>query len=130
MCCCAAQVPDSRQIAATVLLDDGKGKFASMAGSPFPLPGCENPGGVATGDLDGDGIEDFAVTCMGSDSVLLFHGKKGGELNLVTIAVAGGTGPLEERGIALADLTRSGRDDIILADPDANNISVLHWHAR
>lgn len=126
----AAQVPDSRQIAATVLLDDGRGRFTPMAGSPFPLPGCQNPGGVATGDFDGDGIEDFVVACMGSDNVLLFQGKKGGGFNLMAIAVAGGTRSLEERGIALADLTRSGRDDIILANPDANNISVLHWRVR
>lgn len=120
-----AQVKDKRQIAATVLLGDGKGGFAPMPGSPFPLPGCENPSNVATGDFNGDGIRDFVVTCMGSDNVLLFQGKKGGGFTLTTTAVSGGRGPLINRGIALADLTASGRDDIIVSGPSSGTIMIL-----
>lgn len=125
-----AQVRDPQQIAATVLLNDGNGRFARMMGSPFPLTGCKNPGAVATGDFDGDGIEDFVVTCMGSDDVLLFQGKSGGGFNILSIEVAGATGPLEERGAALADLTGSGKEDIILASPSTNKVTVLHWRGN
>ncbi len=126
----AAQVKDPGQIAATVLLDDGKGRFAPMKGSPFALTGCRNPGAVATGDFNGDAIEDFVVTCMGTDEVLLFEGKKGGGFDLTNIEVPGATGPLEERGVTLADLTANGKDDIVVADPSTNTISVLHWRSQ
>lgn len=123
-----AQVKDASKIAATVLLDDGKGRFRPMTGSPLSLTGCKNPGGVATGDFDGDGIKDFVVTCMGSDEVLFFRGKKTGGFSLLTISVPGATGLLEERGVTLADITAAGRDDVIVADPTTNNVTVLRWH--
>ncbi len=125
-----AEVKDSKQIAATVLLDDGKGRFSPMKGSPFPLTGIKNPGGVATGDFNGDGVEDFVVTCMGRDDVLLFQGKKEGGFNLIRIEVPGAAGPLEERGVVLADLTDNHYDDIIIADPSTNSIKVLHWYNK
>lgn len=125
-----AQVKDLSQIAATILLGDGKGRFAPIKGSPFALTGCKNPGGVAAGDFDGDGIEDFVVTCMGNDEVLLFKGKKGGGFDLTIIEVPGATGRLEERGATLADLTGNGKDDILVADPSTNSITVLHWRSN
>lgn len=125
-----AQVRDPGEIAATVLLDDGIGRFRPMTGSPFALTGCKNPGGVATGDFNGDGNEDFVVTCMASDNVLLFRGKKSGGFDLSSISVPGASGPLEERGVTLANLTGRGRDDIIIADPTTNSVSVVHWRAH
>ncbi|HVB36768.1 MAG TPA: VCBS repeat-containing protein [Candidatus Acidoferrales bacterium] len=120
-----AKVKDKRQIAATVLLGDGKGGFAPMPGSPFALLGCENPSNVAIGDFNGDGTRDFVVTCMGSDQVLLFQGKKGGGFRLTAIVIPGAAGPLINRGVALADLTGNGKDDVVVSDPAAGTITVL-----
>ncbi|HET9402197.1 MAG TPA: VCBS repeat-containing protein [Candidatus Acidoferrales bacterium] len=121
-----AQVKDKARIAATILVGDGKGGFAAMSGSPFRLTGCDNPGNVATGDFNGDGVRDFVVTCMGSDDVLLFQGKKTGGYALTTVAVAGGRGELINRGVALTDLTGSGREDILVSGPSSGTITILH----
>lgn len=71
---CGPQVRDARQIAATVLLGDGKGGFRPMPGSPFPLSGCADPRRVAIGDVIGSRTRDFVVTCANSARVLLFVG--------------------------------------------------------
>jgi hypothetical protein len=68
------QVRDPKQIAATVLLGDGKGRFHSMPGSPFALPGCTSPRRVAIGDVTGSALQNFVVTRRNTDRILLFPG--------------------------------------------------------
>jgi hypothetical protein len=122
----AAEVRDSRQVAATVLLGDGRGGFHPMAGSPFALPGCANPRRVAVGNVFGDKLHDFAVTCMNSTTLLLFGSRKDGGIQLSTLEVREGvSGSPAERGIAMADLLKRGRDDIILSNGSAGTITIL-----
>jgi hypothetical protein len=121
------QVRDPGQIAATILLGDGKGGFHPMAGSPFALPNCTNPRRVAIGNITGDGIRDFVVTCMHRSTVLLFFGQKGGGYKTVSLDVSSGR-PGEtpaQRGVALADLTGRGRDDVIISNGSAGTITLL-----
>jgi hypothetical protein len=121
------QVRDPRQIAVTVLVGDGKGRFTPMPGSPLPLPGCAGPRRVAIGDLNGDGIQDFAVTCTRSDNVLLFYGLKGGSYQSSPVYVPSGKEGevISERGVTIADLTRDGRSDIIVTNGSAGTITLL-----
>lgn len=123
------QVHDPRQIAATVLLGDGKGGFSPMPGSPFPLPGCSSPRRVAIGNVTGDGSGDFVVTCMSRAAVLLFLRQKGGGYRTLSLDVSGGRpGQVPaERGVALADLTGRGREDIIISNGSAGTITLLQW---
>lgn len=121
------QVPDRRQIAATVLLGDGKGGFRPMSGSPFPLPACANPRRVAVGNVTGGGLNDFVVTCMNSARVLLFFWQNSGGYRVSSLDVPSGK-PDEvpaERGVTLADLRGSGRDDIIVSNGSAGTITLL-----
>jgi hypothetical protein len=122
-----AQVRDVRQIAATVLLGDGKGGFTPMPGSPFSLPGCTSPRGVAIGDVTGGGVQDFVVTCMRSDKILLFRGRTNGGYQVSSLDVPDGTngGVADERGVAIARLTRSGRSDIIVTNGSAGTITLF-----
>ena len=121
------RVRDPKQIAATILLGDGKGGFAPMPGSPFPLPGCASPYRAAIGDVNGDSIPDVVVTCMQSDSILLFLGQERGGFQVTSIHVPSGRngGTVAERGVALADLTGKGSDDVILTNGDASTITLL-----
>jgi hypothetical protein len=122
-----AEVRDPRQIAATVLLGDGKGGFTPMPGSPFPLRGCASPRGVAVGDVTGDGIQDFVVTCMHSDKIILFLAKKNGGYQISSLDVSDGKkdGLVAERSVALADLTGHGKDDIIVTNGSAGTITLF-----
>jgi hypothetical protein len=121
------QVQDPQQIAATVLLGDGKGGFHPMPGSPFALPGCTNPRRVAIGDLTGNGTQDFVVTCGNSETVLLFLGSKDGALQVSPFKVSDGKtdGAVAERGVTIADFTGSGKNGIIFTNGSAGTITLL-----
>jgi hypothetical protein len=121
------QVRDPRKIAVTVLVGDGKGRFTPMLGSPFPLPGCADPRRITIGDLNGDGIQDFAVTCSNSDNIPLFYGQKGGGYRSSSLYVPSGNDGevISERGVTIADFTRDGRNDIIVTNGSAGTITLL-----
>jgi VCBS repeat protein len=122
----APQVHDAREIAATVLLGDGRGSFHPMPGSPFALPGCATPRRVAVGSTFGNQFHDFAVSCTNSTTILLFSGQKDGKLRVSSLDVpAGASGRRSERGILLADLLRRDRDDIVISDGSAGTLTVL-----
>ena len=121
-------VRDPRQIAATVLLGDGNGAFHPMPGSPFALPGCASPRRVAVGSISGNGLRDFAVTCMNSGSVLLFLGQRRGGFRLSTLNASSGpdgSARPSERGILFADLTGQGKDDLIISNGSAGTITLV-----
>ena len=120
------QVRSAQKIAVTVLLGNGKGSFTPMPGSPFPLPGCASPRRVAIGSVYGNGLHDFAVTCMNVATVLLFRSQKGGGLNMSSFDVPWGTpASVPGRGVILADLMARHRDDIIISNGVAGTITLL-----
>ena len=111
----------------TVLLGDGKGGFRPVPGSPFALPGCVSPRRVAIGDVTGSSDHDFVVTCMNRAMVLLFFCQKGGVYRALSVDIPSGK-PGEapaERGVALADLTGRGRDDVIVSNGSAGTLTLL-----
>ncbi len=76
---------------------------------------------IATGDVDGDGDADVAVTVR--DGVDLFL-QAGGELaDPVLVPVQGG-GDLRTGDVALADVDRDGRDDLVVAGLEV--VAVYH----
>jgi hypothetical protein len=120
------QVKDPGQIVATVLRGNGDGAFAPMAGSPFRLPGCSDPGRVAIGDVDADAISDFVVTCRHEPDVLLFRGTRDGGFDVAHVDVRSGSDrSFGERGIAIANLTRGGGNAIIITNGTAGTITLL-----
>ena len=123
------QVHDPHQIAATVLLGNGRGGFGPMSGSPFPLPACTSPRSVAIGRLTRSGLYDFVVTCMNSARALLFLGQKNGGYQVSSLDIpTGKSGEVpQERGVTLADLTGRGGDDIIFSNGSAGTITLLLW---
>ena len=104
-------IADAKQLGVTVLLGDGKGGFRPMTGLPFSLSGCRGPDRVATGDVNGDGYRDIAVTCAQNNKLMLFLGSSGGAFRVSSVDV-----PTGWSGLAIADLNGDGRDDIVVSN--------------
>lgn len=101
-----------------ILLGDGTGKFSSLHGSPFKTG--KSPSRVAIGDLNGDGINDIAVTNYNDKSISIFYMGKNSVISGKTIAV--GNRP---DGIAIHDMNSDGKNDILLSNYDDNTIMIL-----
>jgi hypothetical protein len=114
-------VPDPKDIGVTVLLGNGKGGFAKMPGSPFPLSGCAGPDRVATGDFNGDGLRDIVVSCAQSNSLVFFLGQKGGGFQPSTRILK----DLGWAGLAVADLNGDGKDDVVVSNRSSGTITIL-----
>ncbi len=113
-------VASSQQIAVTVLLGDGKGKFTPMHGSPLPLTGCRGANTVATGDINGDGLRDIVVSCASSRNLMLFLGSPNNSFTTVQQAWPGGWG-----SVAVADLDADGKSDLITANNESGSITIF-----
>ncbi|HSZ87570.1 MAG TPA: VCBS repeat-containing protein [Puia sp.] len=101
-----------------ILLGDGTGKFSSLSGSPFKTG--RSPSRVAIGDLNGDGINDIAVTNYNDKSITIFYMGKNTVAETKTITV--GNRP---DGIAIHDMNGDGKKDILVSNYDDNNIMIL-----
>jgi hypothetical protein len=99
-----------------VLSGNGDGTFL---GEPiFEQRWAAGAKAVATGDFDGDGIDDAAVTNWNSRDALVLIG--GGEEIRVT-RVTGGENPW---GIAAADLTGDGAAELLVLDNTGDQLRV------
>jgi hypothetical protein len=115
-------VRDRRKLGVTILLGDGKGGLTTMRGSPFSLTGCEGPDGIAVGDVRGNGLHDIVVSCAQNDKLFFLVGTKDGTFKVSSQSVSTGWG---WPGLALADLTRNGKDDIIVSNNRQGTITIL-----
>jgi hypothetical protein len=107
----------------TVLTLDASGDVTgTQPGSPFPTGGLA-PVGAATGDFDGDGTPDLAVTNQ-SGTVTLFATDASGNLTGVMPSTGLTVGTLPESIIA-RDLNGDDRPDLAVVNSFSNNISVL-----
>lgn len=111
---------DRKQLGVTILLGDGKGGLRSMPGSPLSLVGCRGPSRVAIGDIMGSGRHDIAVSCAQNNRLFLFMGTKNGTFEVFSLSVVTGWG-----GVALANLTGNGKDDVVVANAAAGTITIL-----
>jgi hypothetical protein len=101
-----------------ILLGDGAGGFRTMKGSPFRTG--KSPSRLAIGDLDGDGIDDIAVTNYNDKSITIFYMGKQGVRRSETLPA--GNHP---DGIAIADLNGDGKKDIVVGNQDDGTITIL-----
>ncbi len=77
---------------------------------------------VVSGDFDGDGNQDLAVSCTANNQVFLMRGDGNGNLAIVFPAVLFGNQPY---AMATADFNGDGRPDLVITDSGANAISIL-----
>ncbi len=107
----------------TVLLGNGTGGFGAAPGSPVRVGG--GTGDLALGDLNGDGDVDLAVPVWQNNwRVAILLGDGAGSFapapgSPVILGARSGT-----TEIALADLNRDGRRDLVVANTDSRTLSV------
>ncbi len=113
-------VADFESPGASLLLGTGLGEFAAGPGSPFGAGA--GPASIATGDLNGDGDNDVAMSDRLANNVTIFYGDGAGGLTLAAQPFPVGTAPL---AVTIADLDGDGRKDIVTANINSNDVSVL-----
>lgn len=111
----ASQLPSGPSL--TVLLGDGRGGFTAGTSVPAQLPGSQTSS-MASGDWNGDGNADLAITSYSSDF--------SNSANAVSILLGSGSGQfgnpittplnpfIRPRGFSTADFNRDGKLDIAL----------------
>lgn len=102
----------------SIYLGDGNGNFTFRESVPNARP---NANFLATGDFDGDGKIDLAVSDTNAAAVSVLMGQGTG-----TFSLAGnyGTGP-EPRYLATNDLNRDGKSDILIANASGGDTTVM-----
>lgn len=105
----------------TVLLGNGAGGFTSAAGSPIAVG--TNPGPVAVGDFNGDGIQDLAVGNFGNNNVTVLLGNGSGGFTAATNSpFSAGKGSLST---AVGDFNGDGKQDLAIANQTDGTVTVL-----
>jgi hypothetical protein len=103
----------------TVMLGNGKGEFTMVASSPFETG--KTPNRVAIGDVNGDGVNDIAVSSPDANNITLFlMSQRGTVASRFTIAVGG-----KPKGLAIRDLNGDGKGDIVTTNNSENNVTVI-----
>ena len=107
----------------TILLGDGKGRFAPSPHSPFDTQSHPHVHGVAVGDFNGNGKLDAVTDSWGHDQILMFLGD--GKGNLVLPGKAFHTGKRPYQRLRSADFNKDGTPDVVTTDLDQNAVSIL-----
>ena len=118
-----AAVPNANGANVTVLLNDGDGTFTTAPGSPVETAGT--PRGLAVGDFDGDGLDDFAVTEDQTDTVRIVLSDGDGTFTSNT-PIAAGVSPSK---LAVGLFDANAVPDLAIAntgvDPSPGAVTVM-----
>ena len=113
----------------TILLSDGEGGFRQPSGSPFPCG--DSPFNVAIGDVNADGIPDLAIVNSpsstadrsGRDGLTILTGDgRGGFTTMAGSPFVTGKSP---NMVAIGDVNGDGVADVVVSNPDRNNITIF-----
>ena len=106
----------------SVLLNNGDGTFGAAAPKPTALTGGGVQLGLATGDLNGDGLLDIVVTSTALRySAMLGNGAGQFTAHTDSVLVGHTSNPW---GVAIGDLTGDGLADLAFANRDAGYLEL------
>jgi hypothetical protein len=109
----------------------GRRALDQISAVPSPAPGfdfCPTlpadfiPTAVVTGDFNGDGHMDWAVTNGGSNNIWVYLGKGDGTAQLPTIITLKGAAPVR---LAAVDINHDGKLDLVVAEADSSTVGIL-----
>jgi hypothetical protein len=103
----------------TVLLGNGNGGFTMLAGSP--LATGRTPNRVAIGDVNGDGVNDIAVSSPDGNNITLFLMSGSGTVGASSTISVGG----KPKGLAIRDLNGDGKADMVITNNGDNTATVM-----
>ncbi len=107
----------------TVLAGDGKGGFAPLKGSPFPVDVRPHTHGIAAGDFNGDGNLDLVTDSWGNNQLAMLFGNNQHGFNKQVKYIDVGKHPYQRTRVA--DLNKDGKLDIVTTNLDGNNTTIL-----
>ena len=107
----------------TILLGDGKGRFAPSAHSPFDTHSYPHVHGIAIADFNHDGKLDLVTDDWGHDQILMFLGDGAGNLILPGRTFKTGKRPYQR--LRSADFNKDGKTDVVTTDLEQNAVSIL-----
>lgn len=107
----------------TVLLGDGRGRFAPAPHSPVTVAVRPHTHGVATGDFNGDGNLDLVTDSWADDRLEVLFGDGKGSFATPGTYVAVGKHPYQR--VRVADLNGDGKADIVSPNLEGNNVTIL-----
>ncbi len=115
----------------TVMLGDGKGGFAPAPGTPTPVSGVG--GEMLLADFNGDGILDFAGSHHDRYEVVVMLGRGDGTFTNAPGSPFSARSPGKRphtHALAAADVNRDGSLDLITANNEDGDLSVLLGNGR
>ena len=86
-----------------------------------PATGSQ-PGSIALGDFNGDGILDMAVANSGDNTLTILLGKGDGTFTTTASSPQTGTYP---SFVTVGDFNRDGKADLAVANRDSSNVTIL-----
>jgi len=112
----------------TVLLGDGRGRFAPAPRSPVTVDSRPHPHGLAAADFNGDARLDLVVESWQIDRVeVLFGDGKGG---FASPGPQFPTGRMPYQRVRAGDLNGDGRADIVTTNTSGSSLTVLLGDGR
>jgi hypothetical protein len=109
----------------TILFGTGTGSFQPAISVTFNSIFFGGPFAIAYGDYNNDGHGDLAVANNAISTIAILFGGPGRSILVPPARFFTGVGPAQPSGLASADLNRDGRLDLVVANPNTNDVGIL-----